>query len=368
MPRGHPWSEQLQLSVRKATASVTRGIGPARQSAPLDLASVWACDIPWRQDSPDLPLGGKFLVVACSFFCTREIEASLALRQHVSIDSSRNLVSWNLPCSKTDPSAVGKVRTWERVCGPVGNKPCAFHALKVHCEHLDDMFKERPVEDALPLFPTSSGATAKKEKVVRLIELVAISLGLPVVSVEGRRIYGGHSLRVSGAQWMARMNVPLPLIQLMARWASDVIARYVADVPLSNISAIYRRACCAKDLEDLVHESRESAAAARRELANMKDMFHTAFRDEIGSVSAPQAGAQAFPLCPPCVLKCKGGRMHVVANRAVSALPSFEWRSRCGWKFGLSDHSFSPVSGPLSGRCSVCFKDCVGGDSDSLSG
>ena len=233
------------------------------------------------------------------------------------------------------------------------------------CEQLDDMFKERAVDEALPLFPTSTGATAEKEKVVKLIELVACSLGLPVVSEEGRRLFGGHSLRVSGAQWITRMNVPLPLIQMMARWASDVIARYVADVPLSNISAIYRRACCAKDLEELVHESWESAAAARRELANMKDMFHA---DEIGSVSAPQAGAQAFPLCPPCVLKCKGGRMHVVANRAVSALPSFEWRSRCGWKFGLSDDSFSPVSGPLSGRCSVCFKDCIGGDSDSLSG
>ena len=83
----------------------------------------------------------------------------------------------------------------------------------------------KELDEALPLFPTSTGATAEKEKVVKLIELVACSLGLPVVSEESRRVFGGHSLRVSGAQWMARMNVPLSLIQLMARWASDVIAR-----------------------------------------------------------------------------------------------------------------------------------------------
>ena len=219
----------------------------------------------------------------------------------------------------------------------------------------------------LPLFPTTTGATVVKEKVVQLIELVATSMGLSIVSGEGRRLFGGHSLRVSGAQWMARMNIPLPLIQLMARWASDVVARYVAEVPLTTISALYRRACCAKDLEELVLESRESAASARLELSNMNNMFKAAFRDEVESVSAGRARAQSFPMSPPFVLKSKGGRMNVVANRAVTALPPFEWRSRCGWKFGLHDHSFSPVPGPLSGRCSVCFKDCAVKDSDSSS-
>ena len=140
----------------------------------------------------------------------------------------------------------------------------------------------------------------------------------------------------------------------------------VADVPLSNISAIYRRACCAKDLEELVHESRESAAAARRELANMKDMFRAAFRDEIGSASAPQKGAQTFPLCPPYVLKCKG----VACTLSLTGLsPPSRLSSGVQGADGNSAspiHSFSPESGPLKGRCSVCLKDCIGGD--SLSG
>ena len=64
--------------------------------------------------------------------------------------------------------------------------------------------------------------------------------------------------------------------------------------------------------------------------------------------------------------KLPARRMHIVANRAVSTLPPFEWRRKSGWKFG--DHAFSPVSGPLSGRCSVCFTDCDVNDSESSSG
>ena len=90
-----------------------------------------------------------------------------------------------------------------------------------------------------------------KHLVVKFIEHVAMKLGLPIVSPAGTNLYGGHSLRVSGAPWLAKSGVPLPLIQLMARWSSDVIARYVADTPLDTIAQIYRRASASKDLQTL---------------------------------------------------------------------------------------------------------------------
>ena len=31
-----PWTDHLRLAVRKSTASITRGVGPARQSGPLE--------------------------------------------------------------------------------------------------------------------------------------------------------------------------------------------------------------------------------------------------------------------------------------------------------------------------------------------
>ena len=73
-------------------------------------------------------------------FCTREIELSLALRQHVSFSTDIQRVTWHLPCSKTDPRAKGKFLSWDCVCEGDTSKPCAFHALQTHCQQLDEMF------------------------------------------------------------------------------------------------------------------------------------------------------------------------------------------------------------------------------------
>ena len=66
--------------------SITRGIGPARQSAPINVVDVWNLDMPWEPLAAGMPLGGKLLLVAGAFFCTREIELSLALRCHFSVN------------------------------------------------------------------------------------------------------------------------------------------------------------------------------------------------------------------------------------------------------------------------------------------
>ena len=69
---------------------------------------------------------------------------------------------------------------------------------------------------------------APKAAVVALITAVATALNLPTEEVAGRTLFGGHSLRVTGAQHLAAHGFPLLLIQLLARWSSEVILRYVA--------------------------------------------------------------------------------------------------------------------------------------------
>ena len=99
--RGFAWDDQLALAVRKTTASITRGMGPGRQSSPLDLSGAVACsrDLPW------FPVG-KDLIVDGSFFSVQETKLSLALRQHVTIDEPRR-VSSLFPYSKTDAKVLG---------------------------------------------------------------------------------------------------------------------------------------------------------------------------------------------------------------------------------------------------------------------
>ena len=69
----------------------------------------------------------------------------------------------------------------------------------------------------LPLFPHVLGQIVDKNAVVSTIEAVAMKLNLPLTSDLGQRLYGGHSLRVGGAQHLAAVGVPLLTIQLLAR-------------------------------------------------------------------------------------------------------------------------------------------------------
>ena len=89
---------------------------------------------------------------------------------------------------------------------------------------------------------------------VLTIEHIAELLGEPLVDVQGIRRFGGHTLRVTGARTLAGMGIDLMLIQLMARWSSDVVLRYVAEAPLAKLSDTYRGEPAVQVLGTSLHE------------------------------------------------------------------------------------------------------------------
>ena len=118
-----------------------------------------------------------------------------------------------------------------------------------------------------------------------------------------------------------------------------------------------------------VHARSRNCAKARRQPLRIKSLppcergthrpWSPVVRESRGRSSGPARGSWVRFRAPcGCVVLSlvtsvrNGGRMHIVAYRAVSVLPPFE----CGWKSGLSDHSFSPVSGPVSGRSFSLFQ------------
>eukprot|EP00971_Amphidinium_carterae_P021215 418806-Amphidinium_carterae.1 len=97
--------------------------------------------------------------------------------------------------------------------------------------------------DMLPLFPTTSGSVCTKLAMADSIQAMASLTGEELTDEEGRRRFTGHTFRVTGAQHLARVGVPLHLIQLQARWALDSIMRYVRTAPLQNLTGTCKRCC-----------------------------------------------------------------------------------------------------------------------------
>ena len=84
------------------------------------------------------------------------------------------------------------------------------------------------------------GLAATKESVVYTVETAVGLLGLPVTSPSGTRLYGGHSLRVAGAVHLSQY-LEILLIQVLGRWGSTTVLRYVLEAPLQRVTATYLR-------------------------------------------------------------------------------------------------------------------------------
>ena len=78
-----------------------------------------------------------------------------------------------------------------------------------------------------------------KQTMVQALETVLQAAGVELTRLDERgqpkRRFGGHCLRVSGAQFLASAGTPTPLIQLLGRWSSMAVERYIQMAPLSII-------------------------------------------------------------------------------------------------------------------------------------
>ena len=115
-----------------------------------------------------------------------------------------------------------------------------------------------------PLFPNAEGRVCTKEAMVATIRAAAGTLDTQAQSTDGSRAVTGHSLRVSGAQGLTRKGVDLWVVQLLGRWGSSAVQRYVAEVPLEIAALQASEAQDDSRLEATVKRLVETALAAQR--------------------------------------------------------------------------------------------------------
>ncbi len=76
---------------------------------------------------------------------------------------------------------------------------------------------------------------------VATIEALAGLVGEPLTNSSGQRRFGGHSMRVSGAQWLGLLGFGVEQIKTFGRWASDTVVRYLGEAHVSDLARARRR-------------------------------------------------------------------------------------------------------------------------------
>jgi hypothetical protein len=357
---GFTWSAQHELEAKQGLRSVTRGQGPPRQSAPLIIDDVMQLQLGPGAVCAGGPVNPRGAFFIGSAFMLREIELSYARLAHLHLDAAKLRVTLDLPVSKTDPTAVGCTRMWGCTCqGAVLAPDCVYH---VAAEHLSvahcvlGISSNDPLSQALPLFPDSGGDTTTKAAMVLTIEHLAELVHEPLTDAQGLRRFGGHSMRVSGAQWLGQLGFSVEQVKTFGRWASDTVVRYLGEAHVSDLARARRRFIQEQGLLE-GHALAEVASSGPSlcTAAEVERLVQQAVGNRVGDLTACVKELRAH--AAPYDLVLHEGRRIVHALAIDIAAPASTWQTRCGWRF--ANTVGWRLAASASSRPAGGWKDCA---------
>jgi len=219
--QGHSWDDMLALEAREGLRSALRGIGPPQRCPAMDLARLANLAADTVQAVPHGPANPRDAALVGAWWALRELELGAARRDQLELGqgSGCGSATLHLPASKTDPMGAGRARTHGCSCAE-SPAMCPVAAARRTLSH------EKEAGPESPLFPTTTGQFCSKEGSVATFQKLAVATGL-------QERVTGHTLRVTGAQAMAKAGMDLWQIQLFCRWGSSAVLGYVRDAPLA---------------------------------------------------------------------------------------------------------------------------------------
>ena len=319
--------------------------------------------------------------MVASFFLLREAEASVILNRSSTLITARRWSDYSCrrrrripgPALSTDPGVVYAA----------GQKSTRARSMRA-CDNVNSWTKLSLVTcnggaaaDDMASFPDLAGEVCSTAAVVEAVEQLATALGLPLIGPDGRRAFGGHVCRVSGAIHLADVGVEIRAMMLLARWEGEVVMRYARDSPLRNLIGKYLQRTSAVNV---IPSSSETPAIADMttiaccEVATPNsDVAFKALK-----LNAKVAECEAMDLellvsdlshsvdalqrdnAPGYIVSDGGsGPIHVVANNyRICHLDV--WVTRCGWRYECSRHGrLTTIPGELFGHrlCERCLPE-----------
>jgi len=196
-----------------------------------------------------------------------------------------------------------------------------------------------------------------KDRVMHAVRAVAATAGtrtthtLPDGTAKQR--FCGHVMRVAGAQAFARADIPLNIIQLIGRWGSKAVERYVQDAPLAVSHRLALRVTSQLSQGQQPLELTDGAD-------DSDDSLPELLQGQQGDVHAPEPQPQQTTVLPDglhIVVNTASGTAHWTAD-GPDAEPALS-RTLCNWWFGskphFHDHSFHRYKPCANIACQAMF-------------
>ena len=417
-----PSADVLQM-MRWVETSVSRAIGPSSVKASFDLTAIepyikqcYFIDGSWPHSAEECsqiaehhqdirsPRAGAseapLLALLGAWWMTREIELAAARITDISIHPSRRLCSWTLPMSKTDIQGTGVTRTHGCVRSVAQDRSatgssqaggfrcteplCPYHAMQtaIWLREWEATTHSTPSDF---LFRSEGLQLTKAQSIQTIRHVAALALGRPEEQLEGvDPSILGHALRVAGAQFMAVCGMDLYFIQLVGRWGSMAIARYVQQAPLARQHLIAGQAVQrlreeqSGDTESTPSTSRRLTKADATE-ASTEEAEHTVpmstfteavmvLQDKMNQIQLDLNSITVDRV--DLVINTKTRYAHT-PSMCTEDISSELWQTTCGWYFGGRPHKRTNTSTTHNlvelkyMLCPKCFGDTAPTSSDS---
>jgi hypothetical protein len=229
---GYHWTEQLALEHTECIRAVRRGLGPPRRADALPLDDIGSIRVQEEDplETPHTLAVSRDVAIVSSWWMLREIELAAATIGQLTIEARNPEGSpnglcgravFNLPVSKSDYRALGKIRTHNCAC-PSPVCPVAA-AQRLRARAIALAARGRKALPTAPLVPTPTGEHQTKAQVVAMYQSLVDKVGSSHLRITG------HSPRVTGAQRMALAGISEWRIQTFGRWGSSAVLAYIRE-------------------------------------------------------------------------------------------------------------------------------------------
>ena len=194
----------------------------------------------------------------------------------------------------------------------------------------------------LPLFPAADGSAVTKDRMVATIVEAARRLEVPLAAPDGSARVSGHSLRVTGAQGLAKAGLDVWAIQLLGRWGSAAVLGYIREVPLELAATWAARAARSMTLDEVLRQRARCPPAVGQPFP-----WSSSASSSSPSTSSPLVVPEALvaplaeavtaaaiveiPVSESSFVASPSGKWHRLCHRLGNH--SAGWTAACGWAY-----------------------------------